>query len=83
LNFKDRAKRDDLISTSTIASYFTIKGTFSDKVIKNRDVREFKNTKGELLFLYSFINKETLLLTTSESSFIALVDRIEKDAYVR
>jgi hypothetical protein len=83
LNFKDRAKRDDLAATSTIASYFTIKGTFSDKVIKNRDVREFRNTKGELLFLYSFINKETLLLTTTESSFIALVDRIEKDAYVR
>ncbi len=82
LNYKDRAKRDDL-STSTPAAYFGIKGTYSDRVLRNRDVREFRNSYGELLFLYSFINKETLVITTSESAFIGIVDRIEKDSYVR
>jgi hypothetical protein len=82
LNFKDRAKKDE-IASSTVSSYFGINGRFSDKTIRNRDVREFRSLSGDLLFLYSFINKETLLITTTESSFIALVDRIEKDAYVR
>ncbi len=82
LNYKDRAKRNDL-STSTPASYFGIQGSYSDRVLRNRDVREFRNSYGELLFLYSFINKETLIITTSESAFIGLVDRIEKDSYVR
>ncbi len=83
LNFKDRARKDELNSTTTISSYFTIRGQYTDKVLRNRDIREFRNPQGELLFLYSFINKETLLLTTTESAFVALVDRIEKDAYVR
>jgi len=83
LNYKERARREELTSTSTISSYFSIRGDFSDKVIRNRDVREFKNPQGELLFLYSFINKETFVITTTESALIALLDRIEKEAYVR
>lgn len=82
LNFKNKARRDDF-STTTASEYFNIRGTYSDRIIKNRDVREFRSPDGQLLFLYSFINKETLLLTTTESAFIALVERIEKDAYVR
>lgn len=82
LDYKDRARKDEL-GADPVTSYFSIKGEWSDKVIKNRDVREFKNKNGELLLLYSFINKETLIVTSTESSFIALIDRIEKDTYVR
>ncbi len=64
-------------------SYFNTQGTFSDKVIRNRDVREFRNAEGELLLLYSFVNKETLIITTTESALIAEIDRIEKQTYVR
>ena len=67
----------------SISSYFNIRGVFVDRQIRNRDVREFKNNRGEILFLYSFINKETLILTTTESAFIAIIDRIEKQTYVR
>jgi len=58
-------------------------GEFIDRVLRNRDVREFRTQNGQLLFLYSFINKETLLITTTESAFIAAIDRIEKQTVVR
>jgi hypothetical protein len=61
----------------------TIQGQFVDRQIRNRDVREFINGRGELLFLYSFIDKETMIITTTESAFIAILDRIEKQTYVR
>lgn len=84
LNFKNKTTKVDPTSTTTnIASFFGIRGSYSDKVIRNRDVREFRTPDGQLLFLYSFINKETLIITTTESSFMALVDRVDKEAYVR
>lgn len=82
-NYKQRTQREDLNASTSISSYFNIQGTFSDKVIRNRDVREFINTNGELLLLYSFINKETLIITTTESALIAGIDSIEKQTYVR
>ncbi len=82
LNYKDRARNDDTASTS-ISSYFTIKGNFIDKQIMNRDIREFRNPEGELLFLYSFINKNALIITTTESTFIEIIKRIEKQTYIR
>jgi hypothetical protein len=82
LNFKEKSQKEELNASST-TSFFGIRGQFSDRTIRNRDVREFRTPNGELLFLYSFVNTQTLLLTTTESSFIALIDRIEKDSHVR
>ncbi|MDP3962450.1 MAG: hypothetical protein Q8Q03_01110 [bacterium] len=78
----EQAEQAENASTS-IAAYYNIQGQFSDKQIRNRDAREFRSINGELLFLYSFIDKETLVITTTESAFIAIVDRIEKQTYVR
>jgi muconolactone delta-isomerase len=83
LNFKEKARRQDLAASSSISSFFSIQGDWSDRTIRNRDVREFKKSNGELLFLYSFINKETLVITTTESAFVHIIERIEKDIYVR
>lgn len=83
LNYREKALAVDPNSTSSIASYFTIRGTFEDRTILNRDVREFKNERGELLVLYSFIDKDTLLITTSEAALMGLIDRIEKQNYIR
>ncbi len=70
-------------SILTTSAFSADRGQFVDRQIRNRDVREFRNNKGQLVFLYSFINKETFVLTTSESAFIAGIDRIEKQSYVR
>lgn len=67
----------------TLGDDLKMQGQFADKQIRNRDVRIFTNNDGEILFLYSFINKETLIITATESAFIAIIDRIEKETYVR
>ena len=59
------------------------RGIFEDKVIKNRDVREFVSDRGETLLLYSFIDKDTIIITTSEASLGLLIDRIERQSYLR
>lgn len=83
LDYEDKARIEDNISTTSIASFFGIRGNFEDRVILNRDVREFISERGELLFLYTFIDKDTLLITTSEVVIPAIIERIEKQTYVR
>ncbi len=70
-------------ATSSITSLYNFKGTFKDKVIANRDIREFLDQSGNILFLYSFIDKNTLIITTSEDVIPELLDRIEKQTYMR
>ena len=83
LGFRDRAQSNDPLSTTSIASFFNIRGTFEDKTVRNRDVREFISERGEMLFLYAFIDENTIIIATSESTISALLDRIEKQTYVR
>ncbi len=83
LGFRDRAQSNDPLSTTSIASFFNIRGTFEDKTVRNRDVREFISERGEMLFLYDFIDENTIIIATSESTISALLDRIEKQTYVR
>lgn len=84
-NYKDIANTVDPNSTSTtrISSFYNIKGSFKDKVIMNRDVREFINEDDRVLLLYTFLDKDTLLITTSEEVVPALIKRIEKQTYLR
>ncbi len=76
------ASTTEVIKTPSY-TLFNLRGSFEDKVISNRDVREFTATNGNMLFLYTFIDKERILITTSESVIPAILERIEKQAYVR
>jgi hypothetical protein len=70
-------------STNSIKSYYNIQGKFEDRVIQNRDVREFITNKGDLLVLYSFVDEATLIITTDEPTLRAIIERIEKQTYIR
>ncbi len=83
LNFKEKARAGETTASSSIASYFSIRGKFIDKQIQNRDVREFIGRQDETLFLYSFIDKDTIVFTTTESALKGLLGRVEKETYVR
>lgn len=48
---------------------------FTDKVFKNKDVRMLED-KGEIVLMYSFIDQETILITTNESTFTEILKRI-------
>lgn len=56
---------------------------FEDKVIKNKDVRILRDINGEILILYCFLDKETLLITTNQETLFEIMDRFEKQSYMR
>ena len=50
--------------TQVLASEIPVQTRFTDETIQNKDARVLRNNRGEIVLLYSFINKETLLITT-------------------
>jgi hypothetical protein len=70
-------------ATSSIDPYFTLRGQFEDRIIMNKDVRVFRTTDRNILFLYSFINNSTLVFTTKEQTLVEILNRLEKQAFLR
>jgi len=50
---------------------------FEDVVIQNNDVRELKNTSGEAILLYSFIDRSTIVIAASRDAFEEVVTRLK------
>ena len=63
--------------------YLLNQGGFVDKVIGNKNVREFNDQNGNTVFLYGFIDNSTLAIARNEAGFGEIVTRFEKHAYVR
>jgi hypothetical protein len=71
-------------SQSYQSSYHSgvIRGSFSDRIVQNKDVREF-NTENGVLFLYSFIDNTKLVVTDSESTLSTILNHLEQNTYIR
>lgn len=48
---------------------------FSDEAVQNKDLRVLKNTNGKTIFLYSFIDKNTLVITSHENILTSVVGK--------
>jgi len=81
--YADKAKENETVGTSTVTSFFTIQGSFKDGVIDNKDVRAFVEPNGVLLVLYSFVDNNTVVITTDENALAKIIDLLEKETYVR
>lgn len=57
--------------------------SFTDVIISNKDVRELKDADGSIVFLYSFVDNEKLVIAASEEVFLQVVSRLEKASYSR
>ena len=49
---------------------------FRDRVISNKDVRELTDSSGNTIVMYTFADKDTILVTTNEKSLRELLDKI-------
>ena len=56
---------------------------FEDVVVRNKDARILKNTRGDAILLYSFVNRDLLLITSSESSLRDLVNKLISEQLIR
>jgi hypothetical protein len=62
---------------------FTLKGQYKDKIIKNKDVREYVLENGHINYLYSFVSNDKLVVTNNEETLNEVIMRLEKNAFVR
>lgn len=58
-------------------------GAFSDAILRNKDSRVVRDGSGKIIFLYSFINPETIVITTNETTLRELTTRILSSSLVR
>ena len=65
--------------TNDIGAWFGVFGTstpkFQDEELRNKDLRVFKNENGNTILLYSFLDKDTLLITGNENIFSAILGK--------
>ena len=71
------------VYTPPISSYFNIQGSFKDGVIDNKDVRAFTEPDGTMLVLYSFIDNNTIVITTDGKALSEIINRLEKQTFIR
>lgn len=57
--------------------------TFSDVIIRNKDVRIAKNAQGQSILLYALTDKETIVITTNQETFIEILGRLSTSQFVQ
>lgn len=56
---------------------------FEDLTVRNKDARVLRNSRGEIVLLYSFIDRETLLITHSENVLREMVNKLIATKLIR
>ena len=72
----------DLAGFLGIKNIESLKIDFYDKEIKNKDSRVVKDGDGNVVFLYAFINREYLVITTSEEAIKEVFRRFTVSKYL-
>lgn len=71
-------------TTVSVQNFDDVPGLlFEDETIKNKDVRILKNTRGETIFLYTFIDEKTLLIVSSETAQSEIINKVISERLVR
>ncbi|HXK31456.1 MAG TPA: transmembrane domain-containing protein, partial [Candidatus Paceibacterota bacterium] len=55
-----------------------IQPRFIDRVVENRDTRVIQNQAGDILLLWTFLDRSTLLITTNEYTLREVVSRLNR-----
>lgn len=75
--------KDYMFTKTSSVTDLTLRGKFVDKIIKNRDVREYVQENGHIIFLYSFISNDKLVITNNEEALAEIIARLEKASFIR
>ncbi len=51
---------------------------FEDLTIKNKDMRVILDKNREILLLYSFLGRNTIIITTSKDTLDEIINRIQR-----
>jgi len=64
------------VSSGGETTYAPPKNQFQDKVIDNKDTRVLYDSFGEIVLLYSFISRDTLIITNGGEAFLEVFKRM-------
>jgi hypothetical protein len=64
------------IGRPSIKTITTNTDIFRDRVLANKDVRELDDENGDPIILYTFVDKDTVLITTNEKSLRELLNKL-------
>ena len=64
------------VSTTTSPQFLQTK--FIDRIVENRDTRVIQNSFGDILLLWTFLDRNTLLITTNEYTLREVVSRLNR-----
>jgi hypothetical protein len=64
------------ISDNTVSAADASRGTFSDGVISNVNVRVLKDAAGKVILAYAFADKDTVVITTNQTALKYLLNQI-------
>ena len=53
--------------------------SFEDSVIINKDVRQLRNDAGQIILLYGIVDRETVIITTSDAAFKEIINRLNAE----
>jgi len=53
-----------------------VKTSFEDKIIENKDTRILYNSRGEIVLIYSFVDRETLIVATEKNTLLEVFERL-------
>ncbi len=56
---------------------------FEDITIRNKDARVLKNARGDTILLYSFLDQQTLLITSSEAPLREIINKLNSLKLIR
>ncbi len=74
---------DSVEYTDQNSPFFFSRNRFVDKVIQNKDSRALVDENGNVLMLYTFIDKETLVIASSESALKEVMFRVTTGRIIR
>jgi len=66
----------DIRPTSTPAR--VINSSFVDAIVQNHDARVLYDDAGDIILLYSFIERDTIVITTNDQTLFEVISRVSK-----
>ena len=70
---------DQVSDLGTLLTPGAVTRPFEDKVILNKDVRLLRAENKNVILLYSLIDKETIIITVSDTAFKEILNRLNKE----
>lgn len=68
----------DIVSTNSSSTIGIEVRKFQDVIFNNKDCRAVKDTSGKIVFLYSIINPNTVVITTSTDTLKEIINRVNR-----